>query len=104
MYLSTLLVGDSIAFLLHIVLSLFSVVIILRKDWAEHFPNSNLIAYSANPLLIFPTHYVGDKGHFSDTEPSMGWVQWKRKQYELQDQQEKTRKAAVDQVTDHEEL
>jgi collagen beta-1,O-galactosyltransferase len=69
-----------------------------EKNWAKFYPTKNLIAYSANPLLIFPTHYVGDKGHFSDTEPSMEWVQWKRKEYEQRDQKEKTRKAVVDKV------
>lgn len=40
-----------------------------RKDWAAHFPIRNLEVYSAYPLLINPTHYVGDQGWFSDTEP-----------------------------------
>lgn len=38
-------------------------------NWVKYFPNRNLHAYSAEPLLIFPTHYVGDKEWFSDTEP-----------------------------------
>jgi len=25
--------------------------------------------YSANPLFVNPTHYVGDEYYFSDTEP-----------------------------------
>ena len=32
------------------------------------FPTRNLLALSAHPLLVFPTHYVGDKGYISDTE------------------------------------
>lgn len=38
-----------------------------RESWAEHFTNRNLKAYSASPLLAYPTHYVGDEGWFSDT-------------------------------------
>ena len=38
-----------------------------RSDWVEHFHNRNLRAYSAYPLLAYPTHYVGDKEWFSDT-------------------------------------
>ena len=57
---------------------------------------------SAYPLMVFPTHYVGDMGHFSDTEPSMEWLQWKRNEYVLREKQEKTRKAV--QADNHEEL
>ena len=35
----------------------------------SHFPTRDLEAYSAQPLLVNPTHYVGDEGWFSDTEP-----------------------------------
>lgn len=64
-----------------------------RDSWVQHYPVRNLIAMSAAPLLVSPTHYVGDMGHFSDTEPSMEWVQWKREEYALREKQEKTRKA-----------
>ena len=40
---------------------------LISDDWVKYFPNRNLHAYSAEPLLIFPTHYVGDKEWFSDT-------------------------------------
>ena len=40
-----------------------------RKDWAAHFPVRNLNALSAYPVIVNPTHYVGDEGWFSDTEP-----------------------------------
>ena len=40
-----------------------------RKDWAAHFSVRNLNALSAYPVIVNPTHYVGDEGWFSDTEP-----------------------------------
>uniref|UniRef100_UPI00398140E0 hypothetical protein n=1 Tax=Salmonella sp. s51228 TaxID=3159652 RepID=UPI00398140E0 len=40
-----------------------------RLDWSNSFEPRNLKAFSAEPLLIEPTHYVGDKEYFSDTEP-----------------------------------
>ena len=39
-----------------------------RKGWAAHFPVRNLNALSAYPVIVNPTHYVGDEGWFSDTE------------------------------------
>ena len=41
--------------------------LLCRKEWAQHYPNQNLEVYSANPLLLHPTHYVGDAEWFSDT-------------------------------------
>lgn len=38
-----------------------------RQDWADHFHPRNLKAFSASPLLVYPTHYVGDAGWYSDT-------------------------------------
>lgn len=46
---------------------LSSAVVCHRKDWAMHYPLQNLEVYSANPLLLNPTHYVGDTGWYSDT-------------------------------------
>jgi hypothetical protein len=40
-----------------------------ETEWVNFFSNRNLEAYSVNPLIIFPTHYVGDPEWFSDTEP-----------------------------------
>ncbi len=34
----------------------------------EKFPVRDLVALSAHPLLVYPTHYVGEQGYFSDTE------------------------------------
>lgn len=36
----------------------------------EHFPIRDLNALSVSPLLLYPTHYVGDTQYFSDTEDS----------------------------------
>lgn len=37
-------------------------------EWSSQFYPRNLIALTAEPLLLYPTHYIGDKGYFSDTE------------------------------------
>lgn len=42
----------------------------LNESWKAAFPNRNLVAWSAAPLLLFPTHYTGEDGYFSDTEES----------------------------------
>merc|ERR1719361_2021858 len=39
-------------------------------DWKGHYKHRNLKAFSVHPLYLFPTHYVGEPGHFSDTEDS----------------------------------
>jgi len=39
-----------------------------ESDWKSHFPNRNLLAFTAEPLLIYPTHYTGETGYISDTE------------------------------------
>uniref|UniRef100_T1PAU5 Glycosyl transferase n=1 Tax=Musca domestica TaxID=7370 RepID=T1PAU5_MUSDO len=41
-----------------------------NKTWAEAFPERDLLAFSAAPLLLYPTHYTGDYGYISDTEDS----------------------------------
>ncbi|CAH2104064.1 unnamed protein product [Euphydryas editha] len=41
-----------------------------NSTWKSYFPVRNLKALSANPLLIYPTHYVGMPGYISDTEVS----------------------------------
>lgn len=40
----------------------------INSEWSSHFYPRNLIAMTAEPLLLYPTHYVGDDGYFSDTE------------------------------------
>ncbi|XP_046977136.1 glycosyltransferase 25 family member isoform X2 [Vanessa cardui] len=41
-----------------------------NTTWKSYFPNRNLIALSAQPLLVQPTHYTGMPGYVSDTELS----------------------------------
>uniref|UniRef100_A0A2M4ARY6 Putative glycosyltransferase 25 family member n=1 Tax=Anopheles triannulatus TaxID=58253 RepID=A0A2M4ARY6_9DIPT len=41
-----------------------------NESWAGHFRDRTLAAWSAAPLLLFPTHYTGDEGYISDTEDS----------------------------------
>lgn len=41
-----------------------------NDTFSEIYKNRNLVAWSAQPLLLFPTHYTGDEGYFSDTEDS----------------------------------
>jgi len=36
--------------------------------WKSHFIKRDLLAFSAEPLLIYPTHYTGEIGYISDTE------------------------------------
>jgi collagen beta-1,O-galactosyltransferase len=40
------------------------------KEWKQYFPVRNLKALSFNPLVLQPTHYVGDEKYISDTEDS----------------------------------
>jgi collagen beta-1,O-galactosyltransferase len=42
-----------------------------NDTWKSNFENRNLIAWSVNPLLIYPTHYTGEEGYISDTEDSV---------------------------------
>ena len=44
-----------------------------NEEIMKHFDDRTLQAYSAAPLLFYPTHYVGDKNYFSDTEKSSLW-------------------------------
>ncbi|KFB49662.1 Glycosyltransferase 25 family member [Anopheles sinensis] len=41
-----------------------------NESWAGHFHGRTLNAWSAAPLLLYPTHYTGDEGYISDTEDS----------------------------------
>ncbi|CAK1588530.1 unnamed protein product [Parnassius mnemosyne] len=41
-----------------------------NDTWKSYFPNRNLNAFSAAPLLVHPTHYTGQEGYISDTEDS----------------------------------
>ncbi|OCT83095.1 hypothetical protein XELAEV_18025634mg [Xenopus laevis] len=43
------------------------------KKYFEYYEHRNLKAFSAEPLLVYPTHYTGQPGYFSDTETSTIW-------------------------------
>ncbi|XP_049884611.1 glycosyltransferase 25 family member [Pectinophora gossypiella] len=42
-----------------------------NDTWKSYFPNRDLKALSAAPLLVHPTHYTGQEGYVSDTEDSI---------------------------------
>lgn len=42
-----------------------------NNTWKQQFSRRNLVALSAHPLLIHPTHYTGQSGYISDTEDSV---------------------------------
>lgn len=54
-------------------LSRLSLTSLSSSDYMEQFEERNLKAFSAEPLLVFPTHYTGDAGYISDTETSVVW-------------------------------
>jgi len=39
-----------------------------NSTWSASFTSEKLKALSVHPLLVFPTHYTGEQGYFSDTE------------------------------------
>ncbi|XP_030206643.1 procollagen galactosyltransferase 1 [Gadus morhua] len=41
--------------------------------YMAHFKQRDLRAFSAEPLLVYPTHYTGEPGYISDTETSVVW-------------------------------
>jgi len=43
----------------------------LNSTWKNTFEIRNLEAWSAAPLLLFPTYYTGEEGYISDTEDSI---------------------------------
>ncbi|CAG06095.1 unnamed protein product, partial [Tetraodon nigroviridis] len=42
-------------------------------EYMEPFKKRDLRAFSAEPLLVYPTHYTGEPGYVSDTETSVVW-------------------------------
>lgn len=44
-----------------------------RDKYMQYFEQRDLRAFSLAPLLLFPTHYTGERGYFSDTETSTIW-------------------------------
>lgn len=43
----------------------------VREKWKVQFAPRNLIALSAEPYLVYPTHYTGEPNYISDTEDSV---------------------------------
>ncbi|KAM8930191.1 procollagen galactosyltransferase 2 [Pelodytes ibericus] len=43
------------------------------EKYSEYYEPRDLKAFSAEPLLVYPTHYTGQPGYFSDTETSTIW-------------------------------
>ncbi|MEQ2251506.1 Procollagen galactosyltransferase 1 [Ilyodon furcidens] len=43
------------------------------SEYMDPFEHRDLQAFSAEPLLVYPTHYTGDAGYISDTETSVVW-------------------------------
>lgn len=41
-----------------------------NDSWKHRYETRNLVAWSVNPLLLYPTHYTGEDGYISDTEDS----------------------------------
>lgn len=71
-----------------------------RSEYKAHFSPRNLLAFSVEPLLVFPTHYTGDDGYVSDTETSVVWnnehvkTDWDRaKSQKMREQQALSREA-----------
>ncbi|KAF0047191.1 hypothetical protein F2P81_000824 [Scophthalmus maximus] len=44
-----------------------------KDDYMQYFGHRELRAFSVEPLLLFPTHFTGEPGYFSDTETSTIW-------------------------------
>ncbi|XP_049643660.1 procollagen galactosyltransferase 1 [Suncus etruscus] len=70
------------------------------SEYKSHFSPRDLRAFSAEPLLVYPTHYTGDDGYVSDTETSVVWndervkTDWDRaKSQKMRQQQALSRKA-----------
>ncbi|MCI4377920.1 hypothetical protein PGIGA_G00208690 [Pangasianodon gigas] len=43
------------------------------EEYLVHFKQRDLLAFSVEPLLLYPTHYTGEPGYSSDTETSTIW-------------------------------
>ncbi|NP_001096660.1 procollagen galactosyltransferase 1-A precursor [Xenopus laevis] len=71
------------------------------SDYSSHFSPRDLLAFSVEPLLLYPTHYTGDEGYISDTETSVLWdnltepTDWDRAKSRKTQQQEKLRSEAL---------
>lgn len=71
----------------------------------SHFEKRDLRAFSVEPLLVYPTHYTGEPGYFSDTETSTIWddeavsTDWDRSHAQKTAQQGRIRPIAQNSVT-----
>ncbi|XP_059849690.1 procollagen galactosyltransferase 2-like isoform X2 [Hypanus sabinus] len=45
----------------------------INEEYKKAYSKRDLLAFSVNPLLVYPTHYTGDPEWFSDTETSTIW-------------------------------
>lgn len=60
----------------------------------QYFEQRDLKTFSVEPLLLFPTHYTGEPGYFSDTETSTIWddeavaTDWDRRRTKHRGEQE----------------
>lgn len=68
-----------------------------NESWVNQFNNRNLVAWSAAPLLLYPTHYTGDDGYISDTEDSVQIDNFNKPQND-------TSESSVDKKGDKEQL
>ncbi|KAM9384326.1 procollagen galactosyltransferase 2 [Pholidichthys leucotaenia] len=74
-------------------------------QYMSHFEPRDLKAFSVEPLLIYPTHYTGEPGYFSDTETSTIWddeavaTDWDRQHARKTAQQDRIRPVAQNSVT-----
>ncbi|KAI1891637.1 hypothetical protein AGOR_G00145830 [Albula goreensis] len=74
-------------------------------DYMVHFEPRDLRAFSVEPLLLYPTHYTGEPGYFSDTETSTIWddeevsTDWDRQHARKTAQQGRIRPIAQNSVT-----
>lgn len=71
----------------------------------SHFDPRDLRAFSVEPLLLYPTHYTGEPGYFSDTETSTIWddeavsTDWDRQYAQKTAQQAQIHSVAQNSVT-----
>lgn len=49
------------------------VCLLCSTKYMEYYKSRDLKAFSAEPLLVYPTHYTGQPGYLSDTETSTIW-------------------------------
>ncbi|XP_060602538.1 procollagen galactosyltransferase 1-like isoform X2 [Ruditapes philippinarum] len=68
-----------------------------EESWKEPFHPRDLIALSAEPLLIYPTHYLGEAHYISDTE----WSELITEKTNHNSAEEPQRSPTADGIGDH---